>query len=289
MPECPLLQLDWWRLVADEAQMVAPFGATGEMLGRVSAKARWCVTGTPFSSSHELEDISDLLVVMEHGGFWHKMPWNWRIATPLKEFTADLATTLLQEPAAQGLAAQNEPTVAAHIAHTRREAKAAWLLLLATLRPLFWRNTKTVVAAEYQLPLCSWKTVHLNFQPGEQYYYDALKERCQRERQQLRRAEAGEMVEETVAGGGRKRRRSVVQLSAATTNAVMDLRLSCIHPQLTSEFRESYKSDMQVGAGGGMLAMDEILKRMVDKIGVDLQEMERGLASHVRQACMWNY
>jgi hypothetical protein len=39
------LQVHWWRLVIDEAQMVGPLSAAGTMCERMTAVHRWCVTG----------------------------------------------------------------------------------------------------------------------------------------------------------------------------------------------------------------------------------------------------
>ena len=39
------LQMHWWRLVVDEAQMVGPLSTAGTMCEQMSAVHRWCVTG----------------------------------------------------------------------------------------------------------------------------------------------------------------------------------------------------------------------------------------------------
>ncbi|KAK2077014.1 hypothetical protein QBZ16_005242 [Prototheca wickerhamii] len=63
VPTCPLLQVAWWRLVLDEAQMVGSHSAAGVMVARAHAARRWCVTGTPIGGERELEDVRGLLGV----------------------------------------------------------------------------------------------------------------------------------------------------------------------------------------------------------------------------------
>lgn len=51
VPESPLLQVHWWRVVLDEAQLVGGgFSATAVMAARLIAVHRWAVTGTPIGA-----------------------------------------------------------------------------------------------------------------------------------------------------------------------------------------------------------------------------------------------
>lgn len=51
VPQSPLLQVHWWRLVLDEAQLVGGgFSATAVMAARLTAVHRWAVTGTPIGA-----------------------------------------------------------------------------------------------------------------------------------------------------------------------------------------------------------------------------------------------
>lgn len=69
----PLTRLCWWRVCLDEAQMVETSTAkAAEMAGKLPARHRWCITGTPLSRG--LEDLFGLLYFLRaaplHDKFW---------------------------------------------------------------------------------------------------------------------------------------------------------------------------------------------------------------------------
>lgn len=69
----PLTRLCWWRVCLDEAQMVETSTAkAAEMAGKLAARHRWCITGTPLSRG--LEDLFGLLYFLRaaplHDKFW---------------------------------------------------------------------------------------------------------------------------------------------------------------------------------------------------------------------------
>ncbi|PHJ23273.1 snf2 family n-terminal domain-containing protein [Cystoisospora suis] len=43
----PLLQVQWWRLLIDEAQMVGGYSLAAQFARALSARYRWCISGTP--------------------------------------------------------------------------------------------------------------------------------------------------------------------------------------------------------------------------------------------------
>ena len=59
VPPSPILAVNWWRMVIDEAQCVeSAAGAAAQMCARLTAVNRWCVTGTPLTRSiHELHGL----------------------------------------------------------------------------------------------------------------------------------------------------------------------------------------------------------------------------------------
>eukprot|EP00798_Chlamydomonas_sp_ICE-L_P012661 gene12660-15894_t len=62
VPHTPLLQIHWWRMVLDEAQMVGGINlsVTGRMARKIITQHRWLVTGTPIGAGG-VNDISGQL------------------------------------------------------------------------------------------------------------------------------------------------------------------------------------------------------------------------------------
>lgn len=78
------MQLVWYRLVVDEAQMVGPMSASGQMVERMRAVHRWCVTGTPLTS-HGMQDVRGLLHMLQHQHFSSQAIWSALVGAPLRE------------------------------------------------------------------------------------------------------------------------------------------------------------------------------------------------------------
>jgi E3 ubiquitin-protein ligase SHPRH len=284
VPECPLVAVSWLRLVADEAQMARPLGATGQMLERMRAAHRWCVTGTPMGQGkHAMADVQGLLHILRHEPFGVSAA-DWAHAVPPKAGTDRAAAA-----AARHLDAREEYG-AGEEGEEVHAARRAWRVLRRTLRPLAWRNTKEVVRREHHLPARTLREVRLAFQPAGQEIYTQVLDRCRATRDQLRAAQAAERAGGgapggAAPGGGRKRRRSVAALQEGELSGVRQLRLACLHPQLTELWKDLHRDELQVGVGG-TLGMGEILGRLVDKAEADLQDEERALCSHLNTLAM---
>lgn len=64
----PLICVEWWRVVLDEAQMVSKSNSdVAHMATCLYSKNRWCSTGTPIAAG--LEDLHGLLDFMYHAPF----------------------------------------------------------------------------------------------------------------------------------------------------------------------------------------------------------------------------
>lgn len=71
----PLTRLCWWRVCLDEAQMVESSTAkAAEMAGKLAARHRWCITGTPLSRG--LEDLYGLLYFLRPAPLHERFWWN---------------------------------------------------------------------------------------------------------------------------------------------------------------------------------------------------------------------
>eukprot|EP01083_Nonionella_stella_P197494 726045_1 len=136
IPETPLLQIDWQRLLLDEAQHVeTTVAAAAKMARRIRAKYRWCVTGTPIGQ-HGLQDLYGLMVFLGQEP-WTQQRW-WNKAISLPYFRGDSAP------------------------------------LLSLLDRVMWRHSKVDVADELNLPPLTEKVVRLDFSPVEEEYYKRL-------------------------------------------------------------------------------------------------------------------
>jgi SNF2 family DNA or RNA helicase len=132
IPETPLLNHVWHRVVLDEAQYVrGSVSACATMACRLVATHRWCVSGTPIGR-HGLEDLYGLMV------FLGQRPYNerhwWKKAVDLGY--------------SQGLDR-----------------------LQPLLKQLMWRHSKSHVTDEVDLPPLVRQVIQLEFSPVEEEYY----------------------------------------------------------------------------------------------------------------------
>ncbi|PRW05825.1 E3 ubiquitin- ligase SHPRH [Chlorella sorokiniana] len=266
VPHCPLLQVRWWRLVIDEAQMVGPLSAAGTMCERMHAVHRWCVTGTPMGAHrNELADLHALLHTLQHQPFGEAAAWRRMIADRIA-------------------GSEEGPS-----------ATAAWDLLGRVLRPLMWRNTKSVVAQEFHLPHRTLWPTWLAFQAGERAFYEQVVERARQSREELatfrqQQAEGsdggdGELTSPAKRRAAKRRAsKQAERLELAAADNLSQLRQACIHPQLTRAWREM-AAEGQLGMGT-TLSMEEIMQRLVDQAQFDLQEAERNLCTHLNTLAM---
>ncbi|KAK9830399.1 hypothetical protein WJX72_011536 [[Myrmecia] bisecta] len=250
VPLSPLLHLRWWRLVLDEAQMVGSgLTAVAAMASRVVSHHRWAVTGTPVGP-YGLHDVGNLLAVLGHDPFADARKWKECIIKPYEG---------------------GEPGASARLA--------------AVLKPLMWRNSHAWVAADHPLPPRTLRIARLHFTPGERAFYNHIVSKTREARQAMEEKEAHPnepAPPSPTAGASRKRKRrggaaadEATLLREATERAVAQLRLACIHPQLT-QYWKTLSGELQLEQGGA-LSMAEIMQRMCDGVQSELQSAEREL------------
>jgi hypothetical protein len=97
VPESPLLQLHWWRLVLDEAQMVGGgLSNVAVMAERLNAWHRWVVTGTPIGG-HGLDDLQGLLRLIKAEPFRDGDAFHTAIKWPCLEAEAAVAEAVRRQ------------------------------------------------------------------------------------------------------------------------------------------------------------------------------------------------
>jgi len=72
-PKSFFLQINWWRICLDEAQMARTNTNPGETAKLIPARNRWCVTGTP-TGKHGLEDLVDIFTFLSLTPFLKQWP-----------------------------------------------------------------------------------------------------------------------------------------------------------------------------------------------------------------------
>eukprot|EP00455_Lapot_gusevi_P000845 TRINITY_DN10365_c0_g1_i4.p1 TRINITY_DN10365_c0_g1~~TRINITY_DN10365_c0_g1_i4.p1 ORF type:complete len:668 (+),score=136.83 TRINITY_DN10365_c0_g1_i4:132-2006(+) len=143
-PVTPLMELRWWRVVVDEAQIVCNnTGSAAEMVNRLQCVNRWCVTGTPITGNG-LEDVFGLLTFLQYRPYNEHMWWLRALRRPYE--------------------AQDE--------NGRRR-------MYDLLKSVMWRYAKRHVEAEIDLPPNETILVPLNFSAHEQRHYDRKLASCQ--------------------------------------------------------------------------------------------------------------
>lgn len=130
-----LLWAQWWRIVLDEAQMVADSnGSAATMAGELWRVNGWAVTGTPINNA--LNDIHGLLTFLDSDPFASR----------------DVIRHSIMEPF--------ESRVPSGIQRLR-----------GLLSKFLWRHNKGHVKHEYELPECTEERIELDFVQAERLFY----------------------------------------------------------------------------------------------------------------------
>lgn len=133
-----LLWVQWWRIVLDEAQMVADSNATAaRMAGELWRTNGWTVSGTPVSNA--LNDIHGLLAFLDSDPFASK----------------EVIRDAVMEPFLKRL--------------------PSGIQRMRGLLPKFlWRHAKKHVKHEFELPDCTEERIELDFVQAEKLFYKKL-------------------------------------------------------------------------------------------------------------------
>ena len=145
----PLVEISWWRVCLDEAQMVESTAAhAAEMALRLGTTNRWAVTGTPIGRGG-LEDLYGLFLFLQADPpadkFW------WKHLARCYHDTSSASPSERQQMTSR---------------------------LIPVLKTLLWRTSKSQVQHEICLPGQHTQTIPLAFSQVEQYNYKQLHDRC---------------------------------------------------------------------------------------------------------------
>ncbi|GAB5355439.1 hypothetical protein AAMO2058_000205600 [Amorphochlora amoebiformis] len=141
----PLMDINWWRVVIDEAQMAESTTAhAAQMCRQIRCRYRWSVTGTPINKS--IDDLWGLLLFLKAYPYAHRYYWQRDILEPLDQ---------------------------------RNEWNSALRKLGECVGPIFWRKTKEEVGDELGLPGQEETVVEVQFSEVELYNYQRLADDCE--------------------------------------------------------------------------------------------------------------
>ena len=261
----PLTKITWWRVIMDEAQMVGGgASAPSQMMERIPAVNRWCVTGTPLSSekSH-MDDAFGLFKFLRARPFGHEMNFTTSHNWWQKIISAAMKT---------GYAGYGE------------------FVLTESLKPIMWRNAREDVIDELDLPPQNECVTELEFSPIEKHFYEKQHKNCA--------AEARNTYDRVKRSRNATNNNDDIELSRQDVTSIvlplLRLRQACDHPQVgsygISKWRRLKNIAAELVVGGDqskkaeekqkskVLSMEEIHDRLVDKARLEAEEAQRLVA-----------
>ena len=263
----PLLSLEWWRVVIDEAQMVESGTAKAAAMAlRLHAVNRWAVSGTPMGRNR-LADLHGLMA------FLQLPPWN------MTSWWSHAIEMPLTAHAAEGVAAESARTRAERAYASRRAEER----LLSLLHAVMWRNSKAMVIAQLDLPPQSEMTHALTFSSIERHFYDKQARECaasaQRALSLRRQQQEQDGAAVSAFRAGQTAAAAERALETLSMQGVLRLRQACCHPQLGSQGLKGGRK--AGGAGGGPsglanpMSMRTILGKLIEELQSTCEEDQR--------------
>lgn len=287
-----LINIDWWRIVLDEAQMTEGYSLVSKMTSKLSCCNKWCVSGTPIVRSCS-NDLIGLLLNLSSVGFH-------LIHDPLyRKYLGYLSTILYIKPSRNfNDHVESDSTISdlekgngnvstgddengcglEYITSEYKSMKSLMVHLESLVGPLFYRREMNQVKEEINIPPVFYGSTYLSLSSIERFFY-------------VKQCEAGHnnvLSYPDVDSFSRNRK----DLDSLVTM----LRLACIHPQLgamginnrskSSKGQESssvhldahHVSDssiMSLNTGLRIMTMDQILDKLLNKCRIDIEESVR--------------
>ena len=250
----PINCLRWWRIVLDEAQMVHSTNSKcAEMAHRLDAVNRWCVTGTPIGRS--LTDLHGLFVFIREDPYNEKKWFNEQLFEP-------------------------------YIHNDRMPMAKA-------VSKVLWRSSKRHVSNQIEIPVQTEKIYWLNFSPFEQHLYDRVREIFREKRKVLfhntnnenenyhaRNRDLQNVIDlfETCAPYLKLDELDRNKLSQLLS-PILDLRLTCNHPQLILRKR-TFMAQTRNQDQNKLLTMEKSLEMLLKKTQTECDNLYRTMIMH---------
>ena len=168
----PLLKFGWGRIILDEAHGIKnPRTVVSKACCMLTAKSRWCVTGTPIQNS--LSDVYGLLKFLRHEPWCEPAFWRSSIADAISSGVSTFARSSSRIVNEKGGTNESSPRELA------AGASAAFGRVRRVLAPIMLRRTKNTLAEDgtpiLTLPPIDFSIVHVTLSPPERQFYNARK------------------------------------------------------------------------------------------------------------------
>ncbi|XP_063711209.1 E3 ubiquitin-protein ligase SHPRH-like isoform X2 [Symsagittifera roscoffensis] len=250
----PLPCVEWWRVCVDEAQQIECHTARAtEMLLKLHAVNRWCVTGTPIRRN--IEDIYGLMLFLKLDPLYVNYWWAELVLKQLKEpiLTTEKGTASEESEVKKGLCNLS--------------------VLMRALKFVIWRTSKDQVRDQICIPKQHISTNKIRFSPIESHFYNRKKEKCARRALELLRL--ADVDSESVLLNRMDR-----EISKKILSTVGDLRKSCIHPQMVMGAWGLHGAvDGAAGGNNRLMTMGQLLGEMKSKAVRECEETVRQICS----------
>ncbi|KAJ8771167.1 hypothetical protein K2173_023492 [Erythroxylum novogranatense] len=233
-----LTRIYWWRICLDEAQMVETNSAAAtEMALRLSAKYRWCITGTPIQ--RKLDDLYGLLRFLKASPFDVSRWWIDVIRDPYE-----------------------------------RRYVGAMELTHTFFKRIMWRSSKKEVADELEIPPQEECVSWLTFSAIEEHFYQRQHETCVSYAREVIESLKDDVLKRKVPGSVSSDVLACHLITpneaAKLLNSLLKLRQACCHPQVgSSGLRSVQQSPMtmeeilMVLVGKTKVEGEEALRKLV--------------------------
>ncbi|KAF7456324.1 E3 ubiquitin-protein ligase SHPRH [Cryptosporidium felis] len=297
---CFLTNINWWRIVLDEAQMTEGFSLVSKMTSKLNCNFKWCVTGTPVVRSCS-NDFIGLLANLSNVGF-----------SPItdslyKRYIGLLSSSIVADEdcgyfgsgskrtkGSSGAGPfETDPEPDTHSVHLSEEKSHFGMEYITTefasirnlvdhlertVGSLFYRREMSQVKDEVNIPETVYGNTLLDLSSVERFFYIKQCETGYNNIQSL----VAKVNENLGAPINRKELDSVITM----------LRLACVHPQLGSMGlhntgskslkehnvpgrQEDTVSTLSSNSGLKIMTMDQILDKLLNKCRIDIEETVR--------------
>ncbi|POM84187.1 SNF2 family N-terminal domain protein [Cryptosporidium meleagridis] len=288
-----ITNIDWWRVVLDEAQMTEGYSLVSRMTSKLTCCNKWCVSGTPIVRSCS-NDLIGLLLNLSNVGF------DLIHDTLYKKYIGYLSSILYIKSGKSGSEDQvenqdhpseneKEPLIEEKLLEEEKwlscesgldYVTSEYVSMMNLIRhleyvvgSLFYRREMKQVKEEIRIPPAFYGNTYLGLSSVERFFY-------------IKQCESGYNGVMNY-----KSQESFLRNKKEMDSLITMLRLACIHPQLgIMGIHNKNKDDdgkfynlnshndttiASLNTGLKIMTMDQILDKLLNKCRIDIEESVR--------------